>query len=104
MDIKMLKDKLLELSKEIKPLIHETDRRGTDNLFPIEYDDNNPDELFWYQEFSGLLTHLHYINWVMDYLQKPVIHQGIIRVSEDGKYVLDVHLQPFDDLITKALQ
>ncbi|WP_296461616.1 hypothetical protein [uncultured Acetatifactor sp.] len=25
MDIKMLKDKLLELSKEIKPLLHETD-------------------------------------------------------------------------------
>ncbi len=89
MDVQMLKGKLLELNKKIEMILRETNYRGNDNLLPIGYDGNNPDDIFLYHELRELLTHLHYINWMMNYLQEPVMCQGIIRISENGKYMLD---------------
>lgn len=78
MDVQMLKDKLLELNEKIEKILRETKYHGNDNLLPIEYDGNNPDDIFWYQELRELLTHLHYINWMMNYLQESVMCQGVI--------------------------
>ncbi|WP_300766729.1 hypothetical protein [uncultured Acetatifactor sp.] len=89
MDVWVLKDKLSELNRKIEMILYGTDYRGNDNLLPIGYDGNDPDEIFWYQELGELMTHLYYFKWVMDYLQKPVMYQGMIRISESGGYMLD---------------
>lgn len=80
MNIKKLEKKLLQLDQEITTTLNE--RKD------LNYDCNDSNDCLLYKQFGYILGHFEYIHAVINYLQRPVLKEGIIKV-ENGKYTLD---------------
>ncbi len=89
MDIKELMKRLLILNKSISDLLFECNYNMNHNLDMIMYDKNNADECMLYDEFYSLFTHFDFIYSMLTYLQKPIIEEGVISVTKNGKYKLN---------------
>lgn len=88
MDIRMLEKKLAGISKKLEAVLRQSGYLDTDDLLLVEYDTDSPDDVFLYETYMGIFSHLREAYSVMSYLQKPVIREGIVEYSQDG-YVLD---------------
>lgn len=88
MDIRVLQKELQELNEKIEPILRESGYFKTGALTKIRYDNKNLDEKFVYEKCWELLRYLGYCNDVLNYLQKPILHEGIVRVSGNGKYTI----------------
>ena len=60
-----------------------------ESFFDIDYDIENPDQCFVACELSCLLSHLAYVHTSLAYLNNPIVHEGVIQVTDDGVYMLD---------------
>src|SRR5690606_17183791 len=52
------------------------------------FDQDNLDEQFMKNQFHSLADKLEDIKWKFDYLMKPVVEQGFLKLNEDGRYEL----------------
>lgn len=89
MDIRMLQERMSELGKDIETVLRESGYLETRDLSSVTWNRGDPDENMLYTQFGSLLTHLDFVCVVLGYLRKPVTHEGVICVGEDGRYELD---------------
>lgn len=96
MNLQTLQEKIIELNQMIQPILCEL---GCLEHTPptVEWDEENPNECMIHDELQGILSHLSYIQYVVDYLQKPVTHEGILIHDSNGKHMIgDVELTDED--------
>ncbi|MCM1044822.1 MAG: hypothetical protein NC417_04875 [Candidatus Gastranaerophilales bacterium] len=104
MEIERLKERLFALNKEIASILEESGYNKSSDLPDTKWDEKDPDDTMLYQEFSELLQHLDYVHGVLDYLEKPVTHEGILTLNQREKYEIDgLELQEGDilEVLTK---
>lgn len=88
MDIRMLEKKLAGISRKLEAVLRQSGYLDTDDLLLVRYDTDSPDDVFLYETYMGIFSHLKEACSVLSYLQKPVIREGIVEYSQNG-YVLD---------------
>lgn len=88
MDMGTLKEKMYGLNQQIEFILWECGYYKTDDLL-VDLKTEDPDENMLYDEFMLLWKHLDYVNCILNYLQKPIFHEGIICLNQDGRYMLD---------------
>ncbi len=88
MDIQMLEKKLTGISRMLGAVLRQSGYQDTDDLLLVKYDTDSPDDILLYEAYMGIFSHLKEAYSVLNYLQKPVIHEGIVEYSWNG-YVLD---------------
>lgn len=99
MNIQTLKEKLYGLSPQIEAILKESGYTNITNLSAIPMDICNPDERLLYTEFSSLLSHLDYVYTMLNYLQKPILYEGIICINSEGNYEINgIEVNPSDTL------
>nr|WP_300837752.1 hypothetical protein [uncultured Acetatifactor sp.] len=89
MNINTLMKKMLELNELLTSIMEESGYNETYDLLAIEWDETNPNDCMLYSELFGVLQHLDYVHQVLDYLGKPISHEGILCYGGNGKYELD---------------
>lgn len=88
MDIQMLEKKLIGISRMLGAVLRQSGYQDTDDLLLVKYDTDSPDDILLYEAYMGIFSHLKEAYSVLNYLQKPVIREGIVEYSRNG-YVLD---------------
>lgn len=61
---------------------------GSDDLSGIEYDENNPEQLFILDEMQTILEKLGSISHTLQYLNRPIKGQGRLHKNSQGRYQL----------------
>ena len=77
-EYKYFDEKMLELNELLTSIMEESGYNETYDLLAIEWDETNPNDCMLYSELFGVLQHLDYVHQVLDYLGKPISHEGIL--------------------------
>lgn len=87
MDVKDLGKELASLENEIRKILSRT---GTleYNEINISSDKENPQEQFLKNEYANAVDLLHEVYSNMEYLDKPIRHEGKLYKNEFGRYEL----------------
>lgn len=88
MEINLLKNQMEKLNEQIHFILTESGYFETEDLTEIEWDQQNPDDWMLYYKYLEAISHLQHINQILNYLEKPVIHEGILTYKNDN-YKLD---------------
>lgn len=88
MNLNELKGKIIQVDWYIKEVLKESgylDSREMD----IEFDYTDPEQNFLATEMQRLLSHLDNIHSTLKYLQRPIAHEGILHMNQNGRYECD---------------
>lgn len=86
MNIQTLKERMLSLNELLTSIMEESGYNETADLLAVEWNENDPNECMLYAELFGLLQHLDYVHSVLNYLGKPITHEGILTFNRNNKY------------------
>lgn len=89
MNIRDLKEKLLELDQTIEAICQECGFRQAGDSLLADWNEDDPDEAMMYDEFHDVLCHLLYVHRILNYLQSPVVHSGRLHKDPSGRYTLN---------------
>lgn len=90
MDLETLESKLIALNRtaeEIRKECGYTDLSSS--MENVELDGKNPDACFLYHELKDILHVLSFVSYKLDYLQKPIAHEGILQYDKKKGYELN---------------
>ena len=89
MDLETLKTKITDLDLKAEEIRKECGYSvSSDSMKHVEWDTKDPDSCFLFHELRDIMNVLGFIHYKLDYLQKPVTHEGILRYNKKG-YELD---------------
>lgn len=88
MEIGRLRERIFCLNEEIGSILTECAYSKQYDL-TVDYDAENAEEGMMYHEFSSIFTHLDYINYVVEYMKKPFVGEGIIELDGTDTYRLN---------------
>lgn len=89
MKIEGLKEQLLTLNKSIAFVLEESGYNKSSDLPDTEWNVKDPNDYMLYHELSDLLQRLDYIHRILNYLEKPVTHEGILTLNQNERYEVD---------------
>lgn len=78
-----------QLNASIKNVLADTRYKDLGDLSEISLDYENADQLFLLDEAYTILSQLQDIAADIDYLRKPVVHQGTLHRNSSGRYEID---------------
>ena len=78
-----------QLNASIKNVLADTRYKDLGDLSGISLDYENADQLFLLDEAYTILSQLQDIAADIDYLRKPVVHQGTLHRNSSGRYEID---------------
>ena len=90
MRIEDLKKDMNRLNSEIKRILKRSGYTDYAEL-DVEYDSNNPDDLMLHAELGNMMSSLDEIMSSLEYLNRPVKVEGILRKNSNGRYEIDGH-------------
>lgn len=100
MDLETLKTKIIDLD-----LIAEEIRKecgystSSDSMEHVTLDRNDPDACFLYHELKDILNVSDFIHYKLNYLQAPIISEGILLYNKESGYELNGIRLNYDDRI-----
>lgn len=89
MDLKTLESKLIALDQASKDIREKCGYTSLSNSMEnVELDNKDPNSHFLYHELRDILNVLSFVSYKLEYLQKNIIHEGILHYDKKG-YELD---------------
>lgn len=88
MNLSELKGKIIQVDWRIKEVLKESGYLDTGEM-EIEYDYADPEQNFLATELRRLLSHMDDIHGTLKYLQRPIAHEGILHMNQNGRYEVD---------------
>ncbi len=85
-NIKDLQNEMQKLSSQIATVLSVSKYEDYDDLSGIEYHTNNPDDLLLVNEYKSILCKLSDIQYVLEYLNKPILFEDTLILRSDGRY------------------
>lgn len=85
MDVKELKLEMDGLNSQIKRILKSSGYADYAEL-SVDYDRSNPDEVMLRRELSSCIDKLDEVSAVLEYLNRPVRVEGILRKNRNGRY------------------
>lgn len=85
MRIEDLKKDMDRLNGDIKRILKSSGYAEWAEL-DVEYDRSNPDDVMLHDELSSMMSSLDEIACTLDYLNRPVKVEGILRKNRNGRY------------------
>lgn len=90
MDLKTLEKKLIALDQASKGIQDECGYTALSNSMKnVELDNKDPDSCFLYHELKDILNVLDFVHYKLDYIQKPITHEGVLQYNKKKGYKLD---------------
>lgn len=100
MDLKTLENKLIALDKASKDIREECGYTALSNSMEnVELDSKDPDSHFLYHELRDILNVLSFVSYKLEYLQKPITHEGTLHYDRKIGYELDGKKLPYESRI-----
>lgn len=89
MDLETLKNKITDLDLKAEEIRKECGYSTlSSSMEHVALDVEDPDACFLYHELRDILHVLSFVHYKLDYLQKPITHEGILQYNKKG-YELD---------------
>lgn len=80
-----LKREMRKLQDQIEKIMQMTKYRALKNLSAVEYDDTDPDDLKYIDEYRLALDNLSRINHRLSYMNRPVSYTDTLILRPDGR-------------------
>lgn len=90
MDLNTLENKLIALDRTAEEIRKECGYTDLSNSMEnVELYSKDPDSHFLYHELRDILNVLSFVSYKLEYLQKPIAHEGILHYNKKKGYELD---------------
>ena len=88
MNIETLKKKMLVLNESLTSIMEENGYSETADLLSVEWNEKDPNECMLHDELFGLFQQLDCVHSVLTYLEKPIIHEGVLTYNRNCRYAI----------------
>lgn len=89
MNISELKAKIIQADWRIKDVLRDSGYLQYGEMEDVEYDSTDPEQAFLATELQRMLSSLDYVHSMLQYIQLPIEHEGILHMQPNGRYHCD---------------